>query len=112
MEMNLALRALAALSQESRLQIFKLLIHYGPRGLPAGEISSRLHVAPATLSYHLNGLQHSGLIDCRRDGRHLIYFARYSAISELMDFLMENCCQGNPEACAFLHLPQAAERPS
>lgn len=107
MEIKVALRALSALAQESRLQIFRVLIAQGPEGLPAGRISSYLKVPPATLSYHLNELQHAQLIDCQRSGRQLIYFARYATISQLMNFLMENCCQGHPEACAFL---QSAER--
>jgi len=102
METKTAIEALGALSQESRLGVFRLLVREGAAGLPAGEIGERLDIAPATLSFHLSALRHASLIDSRREGRRLIYSARYAAISELMGFLMENCCQGHPEACTFL----------
>lgn len=98
----MAIEALAALSQESRLGVFRLLIRQGAEGLPAGEIGGQLGLAPATLSFHLSALRHANLVDSRREGRRHIYSARYEAISELMGFLMENCCQGHPEACTFL----------
>lgn len=70
--------------------------------MAAGEIGERLGLAPATLSFHLNTLRHAGLVAPRREGRQVFYSACYDAISELMGFLMENCCQGNSRACAFL----------
>lgn len=93
---------LAALAQETRLEVFRLLVQQGPDGLPAGEIGDRLDLAPATLSFHLNTLRHAGLVVQRREGRRVFYRAGYDAISDLMGFLMENCCQGHPRACAFL----------
>jgi len=90
------------LAQATRLEIFRRLVRQGPEGLAVGEIGSALSLAPATLSFHLNSLRHAGLVDPRRDGRQIFYVARYETISELMGFLMENCCQGHPEACAFL----------
>ncbi len=93
---------LGALAQETRLEIFKRLVRQGPDGLAAGDIGTALSLAPATLSFHLNSLRHAGLLTSRREGRQIFYAARYEAISELMGFLMENCCQGHPEACAFL----------
>jgi DNA-binding transcriptional ArsR family regulator len=97
-----AIEALGALAHGARLDVFRLLVREGPDGLPAGEIGSRLGLAPATLSFHLNHLRHAGLLRNRRDGRQVFYSARYAAMSELMGFLMANCCQGQPEACAFL----------
>lgn len=102
MKINMAVEALNALAQQSRLDVFRLLVREGPDGMPAGEIGERLGLAPATLSFHLNTLRHAHLVEHRREGRRLIYSARLEAISELMGFLMENCCQGHPEACAFL----------
>lgn len=98
----MAIKALGALSQESRLGVFRLLVRQGAEGLPAGEIGDHLDLAPATLSFHLSALRHANLVESRREGRRLIYSARYEAISELMGFLMDNCCQGHPEACTFL----------
>ncbi|HYW77255.1 MAG TPA: metalloregulator ArsR/SmtB family transcription factor [Gammaproteobacteria bacterium] len=102
MEINDATEILTALSQSTRLEIFRSLVRQGPEGLAAGEIGEALSLAPATLSFHLNSLRHAGLVDPRREGRRIFYVARYETISELMGFLMENCCQGRPEACAFL----------
>lgn len=105
-----AVDALSALAQQSRLDVFRLLVRAGPDGIPAGELGERLGLPSATLSFHLNTLRHARLIENRRDGRRLIYGARLEAISELMGFLMENCCQGHPEACAFLNSARARAR--
>lgn len=110
MESNNAIEALNALAQENRLEIFRLLVQEGAEGLPAGEIGERLGLVPATLSFHLSTLKHAGLIENRREGRQLIYSAHLEAISELMGFLLENCCQGHPEACAFLAAAQPETR--
>jgi ArsR family transcriptional regulator, arsenate/arsenite/antimonite-responsive transcriptional repressor len=99
MEKTGAIAALAALAQETRLDVFRLLIQAGPEGLPAGQIGERLGLPPATLSFHLNQLKQSGLITCRRDGRSLIYAAAYGTMNDLLGFLTENCCQGDPAAC-------------
>ncbi|HKJ94910.1 MAG TPA: metalloregulator ArsR/SmtB family transcription factor [Gammaproteobacteria bacterium] len=106
MEKQDAIALLGALAHESRLDIFRALVQLGPDGLPAGDIAERLGLPPATLSFHLNGLWHAGLVDKRRQSRQIIYSARYAAMGELMGFLMENCCQGHPEACAFLGRPE------
>ncbi len=110
MDIESATAALGALAQESRLEVFRLLVRAGPSGIAAGEIGGRLGLAPATLSFHLRTLRYANLIESRRDGRQLIYSARYEAISELMGFLLEHCCQGHPEACAFLVKEQLAVR--
>jgi DNA-binding transcriptional ArsR family regulator len=97
MEMKDAVAALGALAQDSRLEVFRLLVRTGPEGLPAGEIAGRLSVAPATLSFHLAQLRHAGLVTMRRDGRSLIYSADYDGMNGLMSFLTENCCAGTAE---------------
>ncbi len=100
MEMNDALTSLAALSQETRLSIFRLLVQSGPAGLPAGQISNRLAIAGPTLSFHLKELKICGLTSCRRDGRSLIYAANFAVMGELIAFLTDDCCDGHPEVCA------------
>ncbi len=95
---------LGALAQETRLDIFRLLVQKGPAGLPAGEIGERLGQPSPTLSFHLNQLRFAGLVTSRRESRSIIYNANYKAMNELLAFLTENCCGGNLEACA----PQAA----
>ncbi len=99
MEKTDAIAALAALSQESRLDAFRLLVQAGPAGLPAGQIAERLSLPAATLSFHLNQLRHAGLVTFRRDGRSLIYAAEYPAMNGLVAYLTENCCQGDIAAC-------------
>src|SRR6059058_2706994 len=87
-----AIAALGALAQETRLELFRLLVTVGPEGLPAGVIAERLGVLPASLSFHLAQLVHAGLITQRRLSRQLIYAAEYSTMNELMAYLTENCC--------------------
>jgi DNA-binding transcriptional ArsR family regulator len=99
MEKSAAVAALAALAQETRLDIFRLLVQAGTDGLPAGQIGERLHLPSATLSFHLNQLKHNGLVGCRREGRSLIYSAAYAAMNDLLTYLTENCCQGDPARC-------------
>ena len=85
-----AVAALAALAQETRLDIFRLLVRAGGEGLPAGEIAERLRVPAPTLSFHLNQLKQARLVTCRRDSRSLIY----AAMNGLVGYLTENCCGG------------------
>lgn len=94
MEINDAVTALGALAQESRLDVFRLLVRTGPGGLPAGEIAERLKIPPATLSFHLAQLRQAGLATMKREGRSLIYSADYDGMNDLMSFLTENCCAG------------------
>jgi len=96
----MAVEALSALAQESRLAVFRLLVRAGPEGLPAGEIAQEVGVRPNTLSTHLTILGHAGLVRSRRDGRSIIYTADYGGMRELLGFLMEDCCAGRPEICA------------
>jgi DNA-binding transcriptional ArsR family regulator len=93
------LSALAALAQESRLDVLRLLVQAGLDGLPAGQIAERLGVPANTLSFHLNQLRHAGLVTFRRESRSLIYVAEYAAMNELLAYLTENCCQGDAAGC-------------
>lgn len=99
MEKSNAIAALAALAQDSRLDIFRLLVQAGRAGMAAGQIGERLGLPSATLSFHLNQLRQAGLVTFRRNGRSLIYAAEYTAMNSLMAYLTENCCQGDPDAC-------------
>lgn len=110
METFTAVASLAALAQESRLKIFRLLVQAGNNGLPAGRIGETLGLPPATLSFHLNQLKHAGLATFRREGRSLIYAADYSAMNALMAYLTENCCAGDDAACGDLCDPAASIR--
>lgn len=100
MKKSSVIAALGALAQETRLDIFRLLVQKGPGGLPAGEIGERMGLPSPTLSFHLNQLRFAGLISSRRESRSIIYNANYKAMTDLLEFLTENCCSGNVEACA------------
>lgn len=99
MEINQAVRALAALAQESRLETFRLLVRAGTDGVPAGKIADELGVPAATMSFHLKELTNAGLIEQRREGRSIIYSLRVEAMQSLLAFLVEDCCQGQPHLC-------------
>ena len=92
MELNTAVQHLGALAHDTRLSIFRLLVRRGSLGLPAGEIASRLEIAPPNASFHLAELTRVGLIGAKRDGRNVIYSVDFSVMSMLMDYLRENCC--------------------
>lgn len=94
MEKSGTIAALAALAQESRLDIFRLLVQAGSEGRPVGHIGERLGLPSATLSFHLNQLKQAGLVSFRREGRSLIYTANFAAMNGLMSYLTENCCGG------------------
>ena len=99
MEKKCAIAALGALAQETRLDLFRLLVTEGPAGLPAGVIADRVGVLPASLTFHLQQLVRAGLITQRRLGRQQIYSAEYGAMNELLAYLTENCC-GQGASCA------------
>jgi DNA-binding transcriptional ArsR family regulator len=99
MEKTAAVAALAALAQDSRLDIFRLLVQAGPDGLPPGRMTERLGLPAATLSFHLTQLRYAGLVTFRREGRSLIYVAEYAAMNDLLGYLTENCCQGDAASC-------------
>lgn len=100
MESELAIKRLSALAQEGRLAVFRLLVKAGPDGVAAGEIAQALDLPPNTLSAQLAVLANAGLVAGRRAGRSIIYSASYDGMSELLVYLMEDCCQGRPEVCA------------
>lgn len=100
MEMNAAIDSLDALAHETRLGVFRLLVKAGPAGLSAGEIAERLGALQNTMSSHLHKLSRAGLVVSRRDGRHIIYNANFSALSGLILYLVDDCCGGNAELCA------------
>lgn len=96
METRQAISALAALAQESRLAVFRLLVQAGPAGLAASRIAEQVGIPPSSLSFHLKELSHAGLVSARQDGRFVIYAANFDAMSALVGFLTDNCCSGNP----------------
>jgi len=89
-----AVRSLAALAQDSRLDVFRLLVQAGPEGLAAGEIADRLGIPASTLSFHIKSLSHAGLAESRQQGRFVYYSANFSAMNALIAFLGDNCCNG------------------
>ena len=95
-----AVAALAALAQDSRLDVFRLLVQAGPDGLPAGQVAAKLKLAPNTLTFHFDRLRDAGLVTVRRDGRSMIYAARFDRMNALIGYLTENCCQGRAAQCA------------
>lgn len=98
METKEAVKALAALAQDTRLAAFRLLVETGPEGLAAGAIAERLGLPAATASFHLAQLANSGLIQSRTEGRFVIYAADFERMQKLIGFLTENCCEG--DSCA------------
>jgi DNA-binding transcriptional ArsR family regulator len=111
MDQQQALAALGALSQETRLQLYRLLVTSGPAGLSAGNIAERLGVVPSSLSFHLQNLVHAGLITQRRMGRLMIYAAEYGTMNALLAYLTENCC-GQGVSCAPVCDPAVAATPA
>jgi ArsR family transcriptional regulator, arsenate/arsenite/antimonite-responsive transcriptional repressor len=99
METEAALAALAALSQRTRLDVFRHLVQAGPDGSAVGSIADALQVAAPTLSFHLKELSHAGLVAGRQEGRFIRYTARFDAMNGLVAYLTENCCRGQAELC-------------
>ena len=99
METTEAVTALAALAQANRLDVFRLLVEAGPEGMAAGHVAEKLGLAPNTLTFHFDRLRAAGLVTVRRDGRSMIYAARFEAMTGLVSFLTENCCQGSLAGC-------------
>lgn len=112
-EAGVAVAALAALAQETRLAIFRLLVEFAPTGLTPGAIAMRLKLAPATLSFHLKELANAGLIVDRREGRFIWYRADLGAMGALVDYLTQHCCRGTGgNACVPECAPAACGTPS
>ena len=109
MESGIAVEALGALAQESRLQVYRLLVQAGPEGLPATVIAERIGIPPNTLSFHLKTLSHADLVHSRQEGRFIYYSANYEQMNALLGFLTENCCGGRSCVPA---APQAKRRSS
>lgn len=96
MDISTAVMNLTALAQESRLQIFRLLVQSGADGLCVGDIGEQIGIAPATLSFHLKELLRAGLLTATRQGRQIFYAPNFAAMNELLSYLTENCCGGAP----------------
>ncbi len=99
MKKSAIIAELGALAQETRLDIFRLLVQAGPEGLAAGEIGARLGQPSPTMSFHLSQLRFAGLVASRRESRSIIYSANFKAMSDLLIYLTDNCCGGRPELC-------------
>ena len=99
MEIKAAVTALAALAQETRLAIYRLLVEAGPEGMAAGRVGEALEVPGATLSFHLKELARAGLVSSRQEKQFIYYAADFKRMAELMTFLTQNCCQGMPQEC-------------
>ncbi len=114
MESNQVIIALSALAQESRLAVFRLLVEAGPAGISVGRIGEQLHVAPATLSFHLKELHRAGLVKSSQEGRFVYYRADYPTMSELLGYLTENCCRTvfGPATTACVVAPPASRHKS
>src|SRR6478609_4054861 len=91
--------ALAALAQDNRLDVFRLLVEAGPEGMPAGAVATALDLAPNTLTFHFDRLRTAGLVTVRREGRSMIYAAQFETMNALIGYLTDNCCGGTPETC-------------
>ena len=99
MEKSNAVAALAALAQDSRLDVYRLLVRAGPGGLPAGQVAEKLKLAPNTLTFHFDRLRAAGLVTVQREGRSMIYAAQYDTMNALIGYLTENCCKGAVDTC-------------
>lgn len=99
METIQAVAALAALAQDNRLEVYRLLVRAGPDGLSAGGVAEALGLAPNTLTFHFDRLRQAGLVTVRRAGRSMIYAARFDIMDALLGFLTDECCQGQPGLC-------------
>jgi DNA-binding transcriptional ArsR family regulator len=112
MEKSEALAALGALAQETRLDIYRLLVQAGPDGMAAGQIGERLSLPSATLAFHLKELKIAGLATCTRNGRSLIYAAEYPVMNALLFYLTENCCGRPSNQCLPVCQPAASIEPA
>jgi ArsR family transcriptional regulator len=92
-------KALSALAQPTRLALYRLLVARGPEGMAAGQAAEKLKVSPATLSFHFRALSHAGLLKSRQDGRFIYYAANFAVMNDMVEYLTENCCGGNADAC-------------
>ncbi|MCE4226467.1 helix-turn-helix transcriptional regulator [Methylobacterium sp. C25] len=100
MDERQAVAAFSALGQEHRFRVVRALVTAGPDGLAAGTLATEIGVSATNLTFHLKELSHAGLIQSRREGKSVIYSAAYEGLSDLIAFLMRDCCQGRPDVCA------------
>lgn len=110
MESKIAVQALSALAQDSRLEVYRLLVQAGPEGLAASELAERLGIPANTLSFHLKTLSHAGLVDARQEGRFIYYSTNYEQMNALLGFLTENCCGGR--SCTPVTIPSRKRKTS
>ena len=110
MKTESALAALAALSQRTRLEVFRYLVEAGPEGAPVGSIADALKVPAPTLSFHLKELSHADLVSGKQEGRFIRYTANFNAMNGLVAYLTENCCRGQPELCGPSCAPKKTSR--
>jgi DNA-binding transcriptional ArsR family regulator len=94
-----AVSALSALAHQHRLRIFRLLVRAGPSGVPAGTIAEHIGISPTSTSFHLKELDHAGLVTATRHGRFVRYAVHVEGMRQLLTYLTEDCCQGQPELC-------------
>lgn len=92
-------KALSALAQPTRLAVYRLLVTAGPEGMAAGQIAEKVKASPATMSFHFKTLSHAGLVESRQEGRFVYYAANFTVMNGMVDYLTENCCGGDAEAC-------------
>ncbi len=112
MENKSAVKALAALAQDSRLAIFRVLVQAGREGLSAGRIGETLGIPPSSLTFHMKELSHANLVTSRQESRYVIYSANFEAMNELLAFLTESCCGGAPcLSTSFAECPPGGESP-
>jgi DNA-binding transcriptional ArsR family regulator len=109
MEEKRAIKAFAALAQEHRLQVFRLLVRHAPHGLPAGQIAAHVGVPASTMSTHLAQLERAGLLRSWREQRRILYAVETEGIRQLVLFLTEDCCDGRPELCGYPTPPGACQ---
>ncbi len=109
METISPVESFSALAHPHRLAVFRLLMRAGPAGMNAGDIASELELAPSSLSFHTRWLAQAGLIEARRDGRHVVYRVNVEGTRALIRYLTEDCCAGHPDLCGFSDLAGAGE---
>ena len=109
MDERQALWVFAALSQETRLRIVRLLVQAGPAGIAAGSIAETVEVSASNVSFHLKELERAGIVSARREARSIVYSADFDALRGLLQFLMHDCCAGRPEICGGIPAPACCE---
>lgn len=102
MDTKTAITAMSALAQEHRMEVFRLLVKEGPSGLSAGELAAKLEISPSSLSFHIAQLERAHLVSSRRESRHINYAVDFDGMRDLLDFLTEDCCNGEPALCSSL----------